>query len=79
MKEVRELASEARRRGASQPCWPRVGKLQLLRDEQIWSVRLPVFELIKNPYDADADGVVVGPELPRAQEPTQPLPPTGKA
>ena len=43
--------------------------LQLLGDELIGSPRLAVFELVKNAYDADANGVVVRLDLASQNEP----------
>ena len=43
--------------------------LQLLGDELIGSARLAVFELVKNAYDADANGAIVRLDLASTQEP----------
>lgn len=53
----------------SQPFRPRARVLQLLGDELIGSPRLAVFELVKNAYDADADGVVVRLDLASPADP----------
>ena len=53
------MASPPLSRTHKAPFRPRARVLQLLGDELIGSPRLAVFELVKNAYDADANGVVV--------------------
>ena len=53
------MADHSPNRTYEAPFRPRARMLRLLGDELIGSPRLAVFELVKNAYDADANGVTV--------------------